>query len=129
MQKTAYELRISDWSSDVCSSDLRCRSLVSLPLLGGGLGRGASTFYRPADHCRHAFQILHHLGIGKPKHMIASRFKPSRTPQIVIHLCRVRITIYFYGKPFASRSKVNDEIPDQDLAGEFDAVQPSSPEN
>src|SRR3546814_4443769 len=27
-QKTAYEMRISDWSSDVCSSDLRwcCRS-------------------------------------------------------------------------------------------------------
>src|SRR3546814_3289474 len=24
-QKTAYELRISDWSSDVCSSDLRLR--------------------------------------------------------------------------------------------------------
>src|SRR3546814_2031661 len=23
-QKTAYELRISDWSSDVCSSDLYC---------------------------------------------------------------------------------------------------------
>src|SRR3546814_11337598 len=23
-QKTAYELRISDWSSDVCSSDRRC---------------------------------------------------------------------------------------------------------
>src|SRR3546814_9338037 len=28
-QKTAYELRISDWSSDVCSSDL--------PAAGGGL--------------------------------------------------------------------------------------------
>src|SRR3546814_4702305 len=33
MQKTAYEMRISDWSSDVCSSDLvgmaqtRCRTL------------------------------------------------------------------------------------------------------
>src|SRR3546814_5404846 len=25
-QKTAYELRISDWSSDVCSSDLHGRS-------------------------------------------------------------------------------------------------------
>src|SRR3546814_4087210 len=25
-QKTAYELRISDWSSDVCSSDLDLRS-------------------------------------------------------------------------------------------------------
>src|SRR3546814_8067912 len=23
-QKTAYEMRISDWSSDVCSSDLEC---------------------------------------------------------------------------------------------------------
>src|SRR3546814_16961638 len=25
-QKTAYEMRISDWSSDVCSSDLRSRT-------------------------------------------------------------------------------------------------------
>src|SRR3546814_7211570 len=24
-QKTAYEMRISDWSSDVCSSDLACK--------------------------------------------------------------------------------------------------------
>src|SRR3546814_1783841 len=34
-QKTAYEMRISDWSSDVCSSDLRkcvCRAI------GPGLG-------------------------------------------------------------------------------------------
>src|SRR3546814_8312915 len=28
MQKTAYELRISDWSSYVCSSDLEGRHLV-----------------------------------------------------------------------------------------------------
>src|SRR3546814_12842642 len=27
-QKTAYEMRISDWSSGVCSSDLRLQSLV-----------------------------------------------------------------------------------------------------
>src|SRR3546814_4641191 len=27
-QKTAYEMRISDWSSDVCSSDLRHVGLV-----------------------------------------------------------------------------------------------------
>src|SRR3546814_4802583 len=31
-QKTAYELRISDWSSDVCSSDLRRPSLATLIL-------------------------------------------------------------------------------------------------
>src|SRR3546814_15042260 len=29
-QKTAYELRISDWSSDVCSSDLVQRDLAVL---------------------------------------------------------------------------------------------------
>src|SRR3546814_10875726 len=33
-QKTAYEMRISDWSSDVCSSDLRRRSNPE-PALGG----------------------------------------------------------------------------------------------
>src|SRR3546814_10531770 len=32
-QKTAYEMRISDWSSDVCSSDLVNRSAVQM--MGG----------------------------------------------------------------------------------------------
>src|SRR3546814_956920 len=36
-QKTAYEMRISDWSSDVCSSDLAGRSL---PASSGGWLRG-----------------------------------------------------------------------------------------
>src|SRR3546814_14542656 len=31
-QKTAYEMRISDWSSDVCSSDLRPASAMVLAL-------------------------------------------------------------------------------------------------
>src|SRR3546814_14846484 len=31
MQKTAYELRISDWSSDVCSSDLQHQTGLQLP--------------------------------------------------------------------------------------------------
>src|SRR3546814_19798201 len=30
-QKTAYELRISDWSSDVCSSDLAIMAVVGRP--------------------------------------------------------------------------------------------------
>src|SRR3546814_18838392 len=33
-QKTAYEMRISDWSSDVCSSDLS----LELPVLSGSVG-------------------------------------------------------------------------------------------
>src|SRR3546814_6841529 len=28
-QKTAYDMRISDWSSDVCSSDLLCQQGVA----------------------------------------------------------------------------------------------------
>src|SRR3546814_7328329 len=31
-QKTAYEMRISDWSSDVCSSDLWQRELPVSPM-------------------------------------------------------------------------------------------------
>src|SRR3546814_9930779 len=34
-QKTAYEMRISDWSSDVCSSDLRSCLRRCLPATGG----------------------------------------------------------------------------------------------
>src|SRR3546814_2876878 len=54
-QKTAYEMRISDWSSDVCSSDLAagCGAAIAAPncsarsalmrlflhLVGGGAGQ------------------------------------------------------------------------------------------
>src|SRR3546814_20821747 len=41
-QKTAYEMRISDWSSDVCSSDLRAcdaaREEVAIDREGGARG-------------------------------------------------------------------------------------------
>src|SRR3546814_8055895 len=34
-QKTAYEMRISDWSSDVCSSDLPSQALFAETVLAG----------------------------------------------------------------------------------------------
>src|SRR3546814_9425263 len=34
-QKTAYEMRISDWSSDVCSSDLEITLLGAVNILTG----------------------------------------------------------------------------------------------
>src|SRR3546814_5861649 len=48
-QKTAYEMRISDWSSDVCSSDLKIVSWGSgqalaaavIPLVDRAAGEGA----------------------------------------------------------------------------------------
>src|SRR3546814_2012347 len=41
-QKTAYEMRISDWSSDVCSSDLNPRRL--------GLGKQGRLLHRRIDY-------------------------------------------------------------------------------
>src|SRR3546814_1968109 len=43
-QKTAYEMRISDWSSDVCSSDLR--RLAASILRGASEGKPAAIYAR-----------------------------------------------------------------------------------
>src|SRR3546814_3400978 len=41
-QKTAYEMRISDWSSDVCSSDLRLITVISQPCASAGNPNGVA---------------------------------------------------------------------------------------
>src|SRR3546814_4880828 len=59
-QKTAYEMRISDWSSDVCSSDLRRAGHVDVgdplpqllgdrPQVGAGGGAGDGHAARAVD--------------------------------------------------------------------------------
>src|SRR3546814_6771247 len=78
-QKTAYEVRISDWSSDVCSSDLLRRFLVVLrPLLqparggadgprGGGLlaaGRPVHRRHRACDPALALRALLHPCAEG-----------------------------------------------------------------
>src|SRR3546814_12471480 len=58
-QKTAYEMRISDWSSDVCSSDLR----TDLP---------ASAGLQPVDHRLHRLDVgIFELQVGQIREMIA----------------------------------------------------------
>src|SRR3546814_18476772 len=62
-QKTAYEMRISDWSSDVCSSDLPCPSGLDLQQAGrkalvdadraAGRVRNCPFLRRQHDHARH----------------------------------------------------------------------------
>src|SRR3546814_12404136 len=46
-QKTAYEMRISDWSSDVCSSDLAAtlEALVPVDVAGLAVGRQRYGFF------------------------------------------------------------------------------------
>src|SRR3546814_1462674 len=50
-QKTAYEMRISDWSSDVCSSDL-CGSDRSAPPFETDSKRSDPDPYRVRRHAR-----------------------------------------------------------------------------
>src|SRR3546814_1208260 len=64
MPKTAYEVLISDWSSDVCSSDLL--RLQGLPL-PDPLCRGADPDRQPgaaARHLRRLLQSPRHFRIG-----------------------------------------------------------------
>src|SRR3546814_8229523 len=46
-QKTAYEMRISDWSSDVCSSDLDGRSVDNFAAAPKRLDSRSRTLRRP----------------------------------------------------------------------------------
>src|SRR3546814_11004027 len=51
-QKTAYEMRISDWSSDVCSSDLpRTRGGLSDPVGASPLKWQGIWLHRNAGRC------------------------------------------------------------------------------
>src|SRR3546814_12908690 len=51
-QKTAYEMRISDWSSDVCSSDLH--SAFESPLASTAVAPGDCVFHAENEGRRHA---------------------------------------------------------------------------
>src|SRR3546814_15251758 len=62
-QKTAYEMRISDWSSDVCSSDLLDVGEVRRGILGLEI---APALMRPARlrHHRNQFGLHHDAAVG-----------------------------------------------------------------
>src|SRR3546814_7067140 len=49
-QKTAYEMRISDWSSDVCSSDLQRMHAVARHRAEAGLVADHAAIGGRADH-------------------------------------------------------------------------------
>src|SRR3546814_998776 len=89
-QKTAYEMRISDWSSDVCSSDLQCvdrRSLGQrrrLDRLGlrqrrhGGLGEGGRGHRKGGEAGKTVGTgVAHELGSGIP---LVTRGRPRAGP-------------------------------------------------
>src|SRR3546814_3424822 len=64
-QKTAYEMRISDWSSDVCSSDLGysigIKELWQLPPDRVTPGKIVHSFGWPADTHTYGGSFMYHL--------------------------------------------------------------------
>src|SRR3546814_4498741 len=92
-QKTAYEMRISDWSSDVCSSDLHVADIAGLHLGGTILRRDG--FHR-ADN-RVVLGIDRHQthgGIGKKAHDRKQHHKADKgDTSLPVHRCAPRYLI------------------------------------
>src|SRR3546814_18388172 len=109
-QKTAYELRISDWSSDVCSSDLivvlgrhdldigaqrfpeldQCRELEQVGLFGRGDDAPAV-----AEQVREA-RIRPR--IFRARHRVGRRSAERRVGKECVRTCRSRWSPYHYKK-------------------------------
>src|SRR3546814_14142233 len=94
-QKTAYEMRISDWSSDVCSSDLCCArpaswmSPYSMPPYPFAAG-----LRPPADHERCARTNTNACGML----MQHTRSEERRVGKECVSTCRSRWSPYHYKK-------------------------------
>src|SRR3546814_6272981 len=101
-QKTAYEMRISDWSSDVCSSDLHARGksddcLKAIADTGGVIGIVAvpafltdqpdPTISIMLDHIDYVADLVgwQHVAIGTdwplqaPREILQAMFQPANT--------------------------------------------------
>src|SRR3546814_8066389 len=72
-QKTAYEMRISDWSSDVCSSDL---AIVSAPLCQ--VGWSQARILPAQDRGLVPFLDLEFVAREHRAHRVADILKPGR---------------------------------------------------
>src|SRR3546814_8310025 len=86
-QKTAYEMRISDWSSDVCSSDLQGAWLCGVPDLGEGLPKGAGDLFA-------ALFLIRTLKGRLPKKALLFAMAGTYVMQIGSASCRERVCQY-----------------------------------
>src|SRR3546814_3601936 len=80
-QKTAYEMRISDWSSDVCSSDLPQVTARSRRGHGTGADDGART---ARDLGGHGAGQLRHTGPNGPQAPVTASVPRSRDRKSVV---------------------------------------------
>src|SRR3546814_6052172 len=92
-QKTAYEMRISDWSSDVCSSDLKClvSATTSTPLV-------SARIVSPALVIAFTFEQLYLFVVDAPKRAFTfahiDRSEERRVGKECVSTCRSRWSPY-----------------------------------
>src|SRR3546814_1173950 len=84
-QKTAYDIRISDWSSDVCSSDLIDQAGDGARQRGGVMRRNQQAI----DLVRHYLATARH--VGGDQRSRAGGGLDQRFRQIGRALCRERV--------------------------------------
>src|SRR3546814_5768357 len=88
-QKTAYEMRISDWSSDVCSSDLGAGGIVGR--FHGAVGHAR----KPSDAPRPWQCTLRRAGDGHPLTTATEiRSEERRVGKECVSTCRSRWSPY-----------------------------------
>src|SRR3546814_16141587 len=92
-QKTAYDMCISDWSSDVCSSDLLVATLVLAKASEG------------ADMAKAAALVEALLGATP-----GSRSEERRVGKECVSTCRSRWSPYHYKKTIKRRSIINTRM-------------------
>src|SRR3546814_18007921 len=78
-QETAYEMRISDWSSDVCSSDLRLAARAQASQL---IGQGLAIDDRAAVADRGEAGV-HGPEIGKSRGRVIRRIAAGQGPVMI----------------------------------------------
>src|SRR3546814_1922005 len=85
-QKTAYEMRISDWSSDVCSSDLLYHQSFSL---SGSLDL-SQILGSPSEHLAERRRIFCTLQQFKDESHLGGRSEERRVGKECVSTCRSR---------------------------------------
>src|SRR3546814_15481740 len=97
-QKTAYEMRISDWSSDVCSSDLQGRRRGLLHRVGDAHQAGEAALEHDEHHrlALVAASVGDRLRLAAVEPQIGDRSEERRVGKECVRTCSSRWSPYPY---------------------------------
>src|SRR3546814_3183829 len=111
MQKTAYEVRISDWSSDVCSSDL-CSSVA-------GVNSSFIVLLGALSSCEKAIPLPNPLPRRTPQRaeVLPLRYTTQPNALASIRRKRVRMSGFRAANSSSDPSKNSYAFPDYGLSG------------